>query len=230
MQSRENQERAVNLKAAFNADRKMLRDKIDDLERKLTNQMTTNQSLQQKIHMLLQQEGAQKNELNFWNGKVTTMRRDLENQHQFSESLQQENQKITAELAEVKRQIELRDREIALSKKEVAGLQEDNDRINRMYLLVQKEAVNGMGKLKDEAASQPVKNAKPGYQPLRNDGQAGNVVMGPNPNNKKTQNMWQVVDDGFGSSRDFSNITGFNNAVSEGPNKDQQITLKREFA
>jgi|TARA_B110000305_G_scaffold170378_1_gene188304 hypothetical protein len=41
-----------------------------------------------------------------------------------------------------------------------------------MYMLVQKEAVNGMGKLKNEAASQPVKNAKPGYQPLRNEGQA----------------------------------------------------------
>ena len=97
-------------------------------------------------------------------------------------------------------------------------------------MLVQKEAVNGMGKLKDEAASQPVKNAKPGYQPLRNEGQAGVGVTGPNPTNKKTQNMWQVVDDGFGSSRDFSNITGINNAVSEGPNKDQQITLKREYA
>lgn len=205
MQSRENQERAINLKAAFNADRKMLRDKIDDLERKVTNQMTTNQSLQQKIHMLLQQEGAQKNELNFWNGKVTTMRRDLENQHQFSEAMQKENVKLAAELEETKRQVELKDREIVLSKREVAGLHDDNERINRMYMLVQKEAVNGMGKLKNEAASQPVKNAKPGYQPLRNEGPAEQgKVMGPNPNNKKTQNMWQVVDDGFGSSRDFS--------------------------
>lgn len=44
-------------------------------------------------------------------------------------------------------------------------------------MLVQKEAVNGMGKLKNEvAASKPVvnqKNAKAGYQPLRNEGQAG---------------------------------------------------------
>jgi hypothetical protein len=28
--------------------------------------------------------------------------------------------------------------------------------------------------------------------------------------------MWQVVDDGFGSSRDFTNISGINDAMSNG--------------
>lgn len=34
--------------------------------------------------------------------------------------------------------------------------------------------------------------------------------------------MWQVVDDGFGSSRDISNISGID------VTKDQQVTMKRE--
>lgn len=46
--------------------------------------------------------------------------------------------------------------------------------------------------------------------------------------------MWQVVDDGFGSSRDISNITNMNHAVSASDDihisKDNHITMKREFA
>ena len=49
--------------------------------------------------------------------------------------------------------------------------------------------------------------------------------------------MWQMVDDGFGSSRDFSNITGINagvSAKSEGGGhsaiNDNKITMKREFS
>ena len=80
MQSRENQEKALSLKSAFAADRKMLQCKIEDLEKKLTNRIREVQSLEQKIHMLCQAENSQKNELNFWNGKVATLRRDLEYQ------------------------------------------------------------------------------------------------------------------------------------------------------
>jgi len=58
----------------------MLQNKIEDLEKKLTNRMLEVQSLEQKIHMLCQAENSQKNELNFWNGKVATLRRDLEYQ------------------------------------------------------------------------------------------------------------------------------------------------------
>jgi len=80
MESRESLEKAVSLKSAFAADRRMLQNKIDDLEKKLTNRIHEVQSLEQKIHMLCQAEGSQKNELNFWNGKVATLRRDLEYQ------------------------------------------------------------------------------------------------------------------------------------------------------
>jgi len=43
---------------------------------------------------------------------------------------------------------ELKEKDLLLSRKEVAGLQEDNERINRMYLLMQKEAFHGVDKLK----------------------------------------------------------------------------------
>jgi len=46
--------------------------------------------------------------------------------------------------------------------------------------------------------------------------------------------MWQVVDDGFGSSRDISNITNMNHHVSASDDiqmsKDNHLTMKREFA
>jgi hypothetical protein len=51
-------EKVANLKSAFNADRKMLQNKINDLEKKLTFQIRESQSLEQKIHMLTQAEGS----------------------------------------------------------------------------------------------------------------------------------------------------------------------------
>ena len=52
---------------------------------------------------------------------------------------------------------------------------------------------------------------KKGYQPLR----MGEPGKGPGQQvPAKTKNVWQVVDDGFGSSRDFSNITGINAGAS----------------
>ena len=80
---------------------------------------------------------------------------------------------------------------------------------------MQKEAFNGVEKAKKEAPeiSEPLP-VKKGYQPLRPENTQFIGGLGPDPTNKKTQNMWQIVDDGFGSSKDFSNITGYN-AVSD---------------
>jgi len=90
----ESQETALSLKSAFNADRKQLIDKINDLETKLTLRQKTIQSLENKIHMQVQAESSTKNELNFWNGKVATLRRDLEYQQTFAENMQTENRKM----------------------------------------------------------------------------------------------------------------------------------------
>ena len=58
------------MRSTYNADRRILQDKINDLERKLTLRMGEISSLQQKLHMMVQAEASQKNELNFFHGKV----------------------------------------------------------------------------------------------------------------------------------------------------------------
>lgn len=77
-QHQETAEKNHNLKSAFNADKQMLMEKIAQLEGKLRDRMREIQSQEQKVHMLTQSESSMKNELNFWNGKVTTLRRDSE--------------------------------------------------------------------------------------------------------------------------------------------------------
>lgn len=136
------------MKSAFNADRQMLMEKIDDLEAKLTNRHREIQSQQQKIHMLTQGESALKNELNFWNGKVTTLRRDSESLQTFAENMQAENRKLQADAESLRQELDTKDKNLQLTRRELGGLADDNDRLRRMYELVQKEAFNGVEKLK----------------------------------------------------------------------------------
>ena len=98
------------------------------------------QSLQQKLHMMVQAEASQKNELNFFHGKVQTLRRDLEYQQTFSENMQEQNRKLQKDIEDLGRVVEIKEKDLVLQRKETAGLKEDNERINRMYLLIQKEA------------------------------------------------------------------------------------------
>lgn len=41
--------------------------------------------------MMQQNDMVQRNELNFWNGKVTNMKRDMDFQHNFNSQLADEN-------------------------------------------------------------------------------------------------------------------------------------------
>jgi hypothetical protein len=63
-------EKNVNIRSAFNADRKVLQERINELERKLTGKMKEILSLENKVHIMIQAESSTKNEINFWNGKV----------------------------------------------------------------------------------------------------------------------------------------------------------------
>ena len=54
--------------------------------------------------------------------------------------MQEQNQKLQKDLEAQGRMVEIKEKDLALQRKETAGLKEDNDRINRMYLLIQKEA------------------------------------------------------------------------------------------
>jgi len=56
----------------------VLQERITELERQLKGKMKEIGSLENKIHVVLQAEGSTKNEINFWNGKVSTLKRDLE--------------------------------------------------------------------------------------------------------------------------------------------------------
>ena len=95
-----------------------------------------------------QQDNSLKNEINFWNGKVSTLKRDLEFQQTFSENMQLENRKLLADVENLSRVLEMKEKDLKLVKKQVDGLQEDNERISKMYQLVQKEAFQGVDKLK----------------------------------------------------------------------------------
>jgi hypothetical protein len=46
--------------------------------------------------------------------------------------------------------LEQKEKTLNLAKREVTGLQEDNERLNRMYQLVQKEAFAGVERMKRE--------------------------------------------------------------------------------
>jgi hypothetical protein len=73
------------LRSGFNADRKVLQERIGILEKNLAGKVNENKTLENKIHILIQAEGSTKNEINFWNGKVSTLKRDLEFQQNFNE-------------------------------------------------------------------------------------------------------------------------------------------------
>jgi len=109
--NKETQERAINLKSAFNADRRVLQEKIDDLEGRLTARFGEIKSLQ-KIHMLTEAENNRKNEINFFNGKVSTLRRDLEYQQTFAETLQSQNEKLKIDVESMARVLDIKEKEL----------------------------------------------------------------------------------------------------------------------
>lgn len=76
--------------------------------------------------------------------------------------MQEQNRKLTKDVEQLGRVVEMKDKDLALQRKETAGLKEDNERINRMYLLIQKEAFQ-----KFERPQQAAEGQKKGYQPLR---------------------------------------------------------------
>ena len=75
----------------------------------------------------------QRNELNFWNGKVTNMRRDLEMQQGFNQKLLMENLDLKKDVDSLKRYIDAQKAQEALLSRQIRGLEEDNTRIANMY-------------------------------------------------------------------------------------------------
>ena len=56
-------------------------------------------------------DSAQRNELNFWQGNVTTMRRDMDMQLNFNQKLADENKALREDVETMKNHLQMKDRE-----------------------------------------------------------------------------------------------------------------------
>ena len=75
----------------------------------------------------------QRNELNFWNGKVQNMRRDLEMQQNFNSKVLQENQELKNMVQEFQRTVQLAESKEVTLGRQISGLEDDNQRLVKMY-------------------------------------------------------------------------------------------------
>ena len=145
------QNRMGQVRAAYNADKRALTERIQELESVIRQRDFDRQELEAKANLLEQSAGQYRNEINFWNGKCSTLRRDVEYQERHLQRYKDENTKLINESDYLRVRAENLDREVTLLRRQVSGLQEDNDRINRMYQVVEREAVfNVSGKLNQE--------------------------------------------------------------------------------
>lgn len=140
--------RADALRAAFNADKKALHERNQQLEKSLKQKDDLYRELERRLSLAGENDNQQRGELNYWNGKVANMKRDLDFQQTFSEKLVSDNKNLQKDIDNLKRHLEMKDKDQSLLKRQIGGLQEDNERIARMYQLVNSSP----------ASSTPVKN------------------------------------------------------------------------
>ena len=136
-------------------------DRIEELESNEKSGKTQVCELEHQIHLQEVSVVQYKNEINYLHGKVSNLKRDLEYQEKYSEKYRAENIKLVDEQSLVKQQMELKEKELQLFRKQINGLEEDNERINRLYKVVEREA---FAKKVDPAANfevnEVVKNEK----------------------------------------------------------------------
>mmetsp|Transcript_7876 Transcript_7876/g.7366 ORF Transcript_7876/g.7366 Transcript_7876/m.7366 type:complete len:166 (+) Transcript_7876:1334-1831(+) len=150
-----------------------------------------------------------KNEINYLHGKSTNLKRDLEYQEKYSEKYRMENMKLVDEVMLLKQQLELKDKEHNLLKRQINGLEEDNDRINRLYQVVEREAFSANSKQEQKPAyfkeEKEVKDFKKEEKEISEGGK------------------WKNIDDGGFSSTGNFGRKGDENRVPY----DQRATVKR---
>ncbi len=129
------------VRAAYNADKRALVERIQELESSIRERDFARQELESKVQLLEQSAAQYRNEINFWNGKCSTLRRDVEYQERHLQRFKDENTKLINECDYLRVRAENLEREVTLLRRQVSGLQEDNDRINRMYQVVEREAL-----------------------------------------------------------------------------------------
>ena len=79
------------------------------------------------------------------------MKRDMDFQHDFNAKMADENRQLVDDIDALKRHLDMKDKEQNILKMQIKGLQEDNERIARMYQLVQTVSQNK--RIDDEKAT-----------------------------------------------------------------------------
>jgi len=77
-------DKVASLRAAYNADKKAFNDKIVELEVLLAEREKQRAEVQHRLHMLELSSTQYRDEINFWNGKCTTLKRDLEYSEKYA--------------------------------------------------------------------------------------------------------------------------------------------------
>ena len=99
----------------------------------------------------------------------------------------EENAKLSLEGEKMRIKVDNCEKEIQLLRKQVNGLSEDNDRINRMYQVVEKEAF-----MKGKVVEIGEKSEYAGTNMM---------TMKTGPSNIGKQGKWKTVDDDYGTGR-----------------------------
>jgi len=121
------------LTCEFNAERRCLKEKITMLEQTLTTYQTQFSEMQSALDNRQHAEEMQRNELNLWNGRAANIKRDLDMQQNFNAKVIAENKDLKATLEEAARKLAVKDQKERLLAHQIQCLQEDNDRLAKMY-------------------------------------------------------------------------------------------------
>ena len=111
VKTQEERERAEELRAAFNADKNAMQQRVHQLEVNIKEKDNAQRDVNRRVTLMEQNDSQQRNELNFWNGKVTNMKRDLDFQQDFNVKLADENQQLRTDVECLKTHLEMRDKE-----------------------------------------------------------------------------------------------------------------------
>ena len=100
---------------------------------------------------------------------------------------------MEGEVEKLKKDLEMKDKDCQLLKREVSGLHQDNDRINRMYQVVEKEAFTTGSRSKGQDRFESVQYED--YQKKGGDAYSKPVMGAGGRKENGRDSKWTVVND-----------------------------------
>ena len=97
-------------------------DRLHDMEGQLREKEQQAKDMARRVGLMEQNDSQQRGELNFWNGKVTNMKRDLDFHQDFNTKLADENQSLKADVECLRRHLEIKEKEHVILNKQINGL------------------------------------------------------------------------------------------------------------